>query len=44
MGGGRILSFLQRGKHGHGFADPKFNWTCDACGHQWQDDGNEEKY
>jgi DNA-directed RNA polymerase subunit M/transcription elongation factor TFIIS len=25
-------------------ANPKFNWSCDACGHQWQDDGNEEKY
>jgi len=22
--------------------DRKFNWTCDACGHRWQDDGNEE--
>ncbi len=20
----------------------KFNWSCDACGHQWQDDGIEQ--
>lgn len=20
---------------------PKFNWSCDACGHQWKDDGIE---
>ncbi len=20
-------------------ANSKFNWTCDACGHQWKDDG-----
>lgn len=24
--------------------DPRFNWTCDACGNRWQDEGNEEKY
>jgi DNA-directed RNA polymerase subunit M/transcription elongation factor TFIIS len=24
--------------------DRKFNWTCDACGHRWQDDGNEESH
>lgn len=22
-------------------ADAKFNWSCDACGYQWQDDGIE---
>jgi DNA-directed RNA polymerase subunit M/transcription elongation factor TFIIS len=21
--------------------DAKFNWRCDACGHQWKDDGIE---
>lgn len=20
-------------------ADSKFNWSCDACGHEWEDDG-----
>ena len=23
--------------------DSKFNWSCDACGHQWKDDGIEEE-
>lgn len=23
--------------------DEKFNWTCDACGHQWKDEGIERK-
>jgi len=23
--------------------DNKYNWTCDACGHQWKDDGLMEK-
>jgi len=22
---------------------PKFNWSCDACGYQWKDDGVESK-
>jgi len=22
--------------------DAKYNWTCDACGHQWKDDGIEK--
>jgi DNA-directed RNA polymerase subunit M/transcription elongation factor TFIIS len=22
--------------------DAKFNWSCDACGHQWEDDGIEK--
>jgi Protein kinase domain len=24
-------------------ANPKFNWTCGSCGHQWQDEGYEER-
>jgi hypothetical protein len=24
-------------------ADSKFNWTCDACGHHWKDDGFERE-
>jgi hypothetical protein len=24
-------------------ADAKNSWACDACGHQWKDDGIEEK-
>ncbi len=23
--------------------DPKFNWSCDACGYQWKDDGVESE-
>jgi len=23
--------------------ESKFNWSCDACGHQWKDDGIEEE-
>jgi DNA-directed RNA polymerase subunit M/transcription elongation factor TFIIS len=23
--------------------DSKFNWSCDACGHQWKDDGIEQE-
>ncbi len=24
-------------------AEVKFKWQCDACGHQWEDEGIEEK-
>ena len=24
-------------------AAPKYNWSCDACGHHWTDDGNESE-
>jgi DNA-directed RNA polymerase subunit M/transcription elongation factor TFIIS len=35
-----VFEDLDRGlENSEGEPSSKFNWTCDSCGHQWEDDG-----
>jgi transposase-like protein len=37
--------FLERDGElkGNSAFDARFKWTCDLCGHEWEDDGIEQK-
>jgi|HubBroStandDraft_6_1064221.scaffolds.fasta_scaffold47398_3 DNA-directed RNA polymerase subunit M/transcription elongation factor TFIIS len=37
-----VFQSLDTSLHPDSAFDAKFNWSCDACGHQWKDDGIEK--
>ena len=38
-----VYESLDKPSSGDSETDAKFNWRCDACGHEWQDDGVEKE-
>jgi hypothetical protein len=38
-----VFHSLDSGSAANSDFDSKFNWSCDACGHQWRDEGIEEE-
>jgi hypothetical protein len=38
-----VFQSLDEQKDSDSSFDAKFNWKCDACGHQWKDDGIEKE-
>lgn len=37
------ILFLNLDENATESIDPQFNWSCDACGYRWKDDGVEQK-
>ena len=38
-----VFQSLDEEKDSDSSPDAKFNWKCEACGHQWKDDGIEKE-